>query len=1774
MGTLQKVTYEDKPGWYDPDTEEFYPESDYGKFEYEGQMGLVKNDSDEFAPFDFEQPKQDSSMWDEAKKKAGYLWEGVKQAPSEFMQGAAEAGTVLAAAPTNIPGMQAKMGDEKPWLVKMAQESADWWRNRNEKNYTQVLPEDASGWDKALYGASGSIARQAPALAMGAAAGPIAGALMMASDKYASRLNEFRREGREGTAYNAAAIASAAAEMPEALTLGILFPGGGKMAKEAARPVAVKLLKYFGGEQIQEQVTNLADQLIDYAVKYPDMPLKEWFDKKYIPSTVETAQATTIQAPAMGLAGHGMQRMAISQAEKAARKKAGLPPEPEVKQKQETTDEPDVDAEALSLNKETLYDSVEPEVTTSTIIDEAVPGSGLTHRDIFDMDPAHPDMQKPGVAEYRLKHDDLTGLKNRSEFYRNLNNDVKDGNEVESGQIDFDKFKPINDYFGHEAGDEVLRTFGKAVRALGLQDNIYRVGGEEFGVRGYKTEEERNAAIAKLEDVLSNTKIATKDAQTKTILNWTGLPFSQGHAKIKSVDEYKSKVDEALYADKERRKGLGLRPEGLQLSGGVHLGSEAARLYRERWEAQKRDSGIGEHADAGREVGRERKTSPEGYTESDFPVEQITHDPDLPNYKKGADPTTGVVPGEGLRSDKYERVGRAPIILWERNDGRTVVVTGRNRLDLAKRVGEKTIPAQIFKESDGFTLEQMRRLDAESNIMDNMGTIRDMANYFKVHSDITKDIALSRGLLSREKGKQAFDIARDASEEVYTLWMNDQITDQQAVSITHAAPGNEKAQLIGARYARDGKSAEFVSNMVKVALHNSGGEPGTIDLFGNDDSAMRDMEAQASRAAKIQRSIKDQIAAVSGAAKRPAEAKKLGVDVHDPEGIKKKIAELKAEASRWNNWPLHPDLVEQVMGKSNEDVAPIEKKPDEESGQGGIELHSTPFLNPREIAKAFRENPVGDMLTRLATRGKVEPNVNDNVSEKMNLFNKYINTPHYVGWKYKQFAPVVERAEQITRDRDSLISKMLEVEQPYYDLKPEDRKRVDTALEVGTLKKKVWDDDQLKRGFKLNDAQISAYKAMRQKYDIALEEIKTTFVEMGGDKEYIDKEISKLKGYVPLSRFGDFAVNEYHSNGKKLLRSERYKTYAQAQARSNELAKQNPSGKYDIKKHDKHTGDYIFSGVDPAILELFSKIADIDPNVSGPFVQEVRDFLKGKGFSKHFMHRKGTPGYSKDWSRVHADYTVSLANYLSKMRGGKEMRELVGKIDPKEIEGLLDYANKYTDYVINPGSDEAAKLRNMLFYWYLGANVKSAALNLTQSATTTVPYLSQYTHGSYLTVAKNMSKVMKSASIKDGKWTFDYEAFGEAGKALQEAESSGIVNEQQIYELMAKTRGEMLSKEGAQMGRAMMYIFAAAEHYNRRVAFLSAYEIGQKLEKQGKMPKKFDSVQQFAEEAVKESQFRYGRFNRPTISRGKVGATFFTFKNFSLQYGEMMYKLAKENGEQINKGAFLKGMGIMFLLAGGAGLPFADDVKKGIEFLTKKSIDLAARDATEKIFGSPEMGEVMLRGITRLGPYDMSGAIGLGDMLPEPSALSALGPAGGLVQSGIKAYLSAAKGENLRAIENLMPKALSNAMAAGRMVREGVRSPRTNELISDAEGRWPKPVNVAGKLLGFQPSDVSRAYERENAQGMIGGRVAEMRNNYVYRLAKAAMKEDNDEVSRIVSEIEAYNKGRKPEDMVVITPAAIKSRIKMMSGEEDESGMRRSPKRYRGEYRRIGEQFK
>ncbi|MFD4456905.1 putative bifunctional diguanylate cyclase/phosphodiesterase [Nocardia sp. NPDC058480] len=106
-------------------------------------------------------------------------------------------------------------------------------------------------------------------------------------------------------------------------------------------------------------------------------------------------------------------------------------------------------------------------------------------------------------AEDRLRyiasHDDLTGLANRRALLEHMEERLAPGNDgpVATFFLDLDRLKALNDFLGHNAGDNFIRTLAARLREnFGPEDMIARLGGDEFVIVPAKT---MDAVAAELE---------------------------------------------------------------------------------------------------------------------------------------------------------------------------------------------------------------------------------------------------------------------------------------------------------------------------------------------------------------------------------------------------------------------------------------------------------------------------------------------------------------------------------------------------------------------------------------------------------------------------------------------------------------------------------------------------------------------------------------------------------------------------------------------------------------------------------------------------------------------------------------------------------------------------------------------------------------------------------------------------------------------------------------------------------------------------------------------------------------------------------------------------------------------------------------------------------------------------------------------------------------------------------------------------------------------------
>jgi diguanylate cyclase (GGDEF)-like protein len=89
--------------------------------------------------------------------------------------------------------------------------------------------------------------------------------------------------------------------------------------------------------------------------------------------------------------------------------------------------------------------------------------------------------QAEGALRHEATHDPLTGLPNRKEFTRQVSRELARGQSVAVIFCDLNRFKAVNDHFGHAMGDQVLIEVAHRLRnSLNSNGLVSRLGGDEF----------------------------------------------------------------------------------------------------------------------------------------------------------------------------------------------------------------------------------------------------------------------------------------------------------------------------------------------------------------------------------------------------------------------------------------------------------------------------------------------------------------------------------------------------------------------------------------------------------------------------------------------------------------------------------------------------------------------------------------------------------------------------------------------------------------------------------------------------------------------------------------------------------------------------------------------------------------------------------------------------------------------------------------------------------------------------------------------------------------------------------------------------------------------------------------------------------------------------------------------------------------------------------------------------------------------------------------------
>ncbi len=151
--------------------------------------------------------------------------------------------------------------------------------------------------------------------------------------------------------------------------------------------------------------------------------------------------------------------------------------------------------------------------------------------------------------------DDLTGLFNSRQFYRHIAQEIERSNRyfrpLSLILMDIDKFKSLNDTYGHLFGDKILSAIGEIIKsAIIKQDTTYRYAGDEFTIILPETELEKATAVA--ERVRHAVEIETRVLTDHRPLSVTVSIGVVEYLAGEDTESFVHRADSAMYVSKKK----------------------------------------------------------------------------------------------------------------------------------------------------------------------------------------------------------------------------------------------------------------------------------------------------------------------------------------------------------------------------------------------------------------------------------------------------------------------------------------------------------------------------------------------------------------------------------------------------------------------------------------------------------------------------------------------------------------------------------------------------------------------------------------------------------------------------------------------------------------------------------------------------------------------------------------------------------------------------------------------------------------------------------------------------------------------------------------------------------------------------------------------------------------------------------------------------------------------------------------------------------------------
>lgn len=543
--------------------------------------------------------------------------------------------------------------------------------------------------------------------------------------------------------------------------------------------------------------------------------------------------------------------------------------------------------------------------------------------------------------------------------------------------------------------------------------------------------------------------------------------------------------------------------------------------------------------------------------------------------------------------------------------------------------------------------------------------------------------------------------------------------------------------------------------------------------------------------------------------------------------------------------------------------------------------------------------------------------------------------------------------------------------------------------------------------------------------------------------------------------------------------------------------------------------------------------------------------------------------YSAD---VSPNKTVNL--YSSKEENGSRKSKTVqtegrGETYREEAKRLLawyaDAANidVSTEDILSGEVGSRIKLGAVLFQ--LGGSVATALINAVSMVTHSIPYLGTYNsargYGGGFGITNSAAAMTRAGNdMKNGKLA-DYIYVNDVANdetlqakhnlsedeaiALRDATAEGVLQAAQFNALVGTARGGVKSNQYATAIRGWMYMFSFTEQLNRRTTFLAAYRLERErqLAAGATEAEAQERAAEFGRKAVNTSQGEYAMYNRPEMARGNMLQYIFMYKQFVIVSVQLM------------KGMDYKGklyfLGLLMLMSGIKGIPFADDLMDLVDTLAQKfgirmgSVEKELAKFVDSV--APGWSITVMRGmLDQFTGATISTRLGFGDLVPLSGVFKAgadpwreaenfLGPVWSGASGAVATVGQLAKyGAEVIGLKDdttsFVDIVRDSPVAALRGVADGMTY-LSDGRITNARGSVIS--NDVGfhvglmRMLGFYPAIATQSNDIVRVNKSADNYIKSVKLAYTQAYVKAMVRKDMKEANNILRMVDEHNRDHR-----------------------------------------------